>query len=74
LTPRVFLVSYNLATSRSTVGADWARTKPLTHLHRLNYRSTRTGEKGRMELGAEFDIDEVLLPTDWAVSSVLSAH
>jgi len=66
--------SDNLTASSSTVWTDWTRTGPLEHLGYADQESVRASEKRRMESGTERHQDQISLPADCAVSSVLSAH
>ena len=65
---------HNSAAPLATVRADWAGASALAHLLEVSCGAFGAHQTRRMELFAEFDIDEVLFSASSAFGVVLSAH
>jgi hypothetical protein len=66
--------SDNLAAAHPTVGTNGTRTLPFLRGHAIDSGSLGAHENWRVILRTELNIDEVLLPADWAIPNVLLAH
>jgi len=70
-----WVLLHHSTTTIPTVRTDWTWTIPVSHFHAVDDSATGAVEEWRMEMLAEFDVDQILFPASWAVcGDVLRAH